>query len=85
MTIRSLRIAVTLLCTLPLILSACGGGDTPEDTAADTAQDQPAAAADARAPKQKPAVAGCPRRSRQSPITVAASQSWRRIEPPVQL
>jgi heat shock protein HslJ len=45
MTFRSLRIASTLLCTLPLIWTACGGSDTPESTAPDTAT--PAAVAPA--------------------------------------
>ena len=52
MTIRSLRIAATLLCTLPLIWTACGGSDTPEDT-----KPAPSAAATPSAAEPTPAAA----------------------------
>lgn len=46
MTLRSLRIATTLLCTLPLIWTACGGSDDPEKagpvTATPAAEEPPA-------------------------------------------
>ena len=53
MTIRSLRIASTLLCALPLIWTACGGSDAPED--APPAEATPEAAAAAPAPAATPA------------------------------
>jgi len=55
MMIRSLRIATTLLCTLPLIWTACGGSDAPEKPApteenAPAAEAPPAASPAAAAP-----------------------------------
>ena len=56
MTTRSLRIASTLLCALPLIWTACGGSDTPEEAppAASSSKAAPAAEAPAPAAAEEP-------------------------------
>jgi len=66
MTIRSLRIAATLLCTLPLVWTACGGSDTPEDTkpapsaAATPSAAEPTPPAAQAAPAEAPAAVATP-------------------------
>jgi len=59
MTIRSLRIASTLLCALPLILAACGDSETPKTATPDPSQGAPPSAANApaRTPAAAPATA----------------------------